>query len=123
MPRYVHFEHYVDDAQKTIDFYQKVFDWKLEKFGDMPYWLVTSGPEGEPGIDGGISQSEPPNGQRVVNTIGVEDIDATVERAKEAGATVVAEKMPIVGMGWVAYLVDPSGIVFGLFSMDEHAGM
>ena len=122
MGRYVHFEHYVDDAQKAIDFYGKVFDWKAEQFGGMPYWMVKSGPDDQPGIDGGISQSPAPNGQLVVNTIGVDDIDGTIERAQEAGATVAVEKMPIPGAGWVAYLIDPTGIVFGIYTMDESAG-
>jgi uncharacterized protein len=50
MGRYVHFEYYVDDAQKAMDFYEKVFDWKAEQFGGMPYWMVKSGPDDQPGV-------------------------------------------------------------------------
>jgi uncharacterized protein len=58
----------------------------------------------------------------VVNTIGVNDIDGTIARAKEAGAKVAVEKVPIPGAGWVAYLLDPNGVVFGVYVMDETAG-
>ncbi len=85
--------------------------------------MMTSGPDQEPGINGGISQSPTPNGQPVVNTIAVEDIDAIIERATAAGAQVLEEKMPIPGGdGWVAYLTDPNGIVIGVYASDESAG-
>lgn len=121
MPRYIHFEHYVDDPQKAIEFYRRVFGWTAEKWEDNPYWLLVSGPDDEPGINGGISGPPAPNGQRVINTIGVEDIDSTIAQAKEAGATVVADKQPIPGMAWFAYLSDPTGIVFGVYQDDSSA--
>ncbi len=31
MPRVVHFEIAVDNPQRAIDFYTKVFGWKVEK--------------------------------------------------------------------------------------------
>lgn len=121
MAKYVHFEHYVDDPAKTKEFYERVFGWKIEQWGEMPYWTVTTGPDDQPGINGGISNNPAPNGQRVVNTLGVEDIDDAIKRAKEAGASMVMEKQAVPGMGWVAYLSDPVGIVFGLFMGDKSA--
>ena len=70
----------------------------------------------------GIVCTPPPGGQRVVNIIGVDDIDDAIRRAKEAGAVTVSEKQPISGMGWAAYLTDPTGIVFGVFMNDPTAG-
>jgi predicted enzyme related to lactoylglutathione lyase len=121
MGRYVHFEHYVDDPQKAVDFYSEVFGWKTERWGEQPYWLVTTGPDDRPGINGGISGTAAPNGQRVVNTIDVDDIDDAISRSQQAGATVVMGKGAIQGMGWVAYLTDPNGVVFGLYQNDQSA--
>jgi predicted enzyme related to lactoylglutathione lyase len=121
MGRYVHFEHFVDDPQKATEFYQRVFGWKVEEWTGMPYWMVTTGPDEKPGINGGISASPPPNGQRVVNTIDVDDIDAAIKRSQEAGAIMVMEKQAIPGVGWMAYLADPSGVVFGVYITDETA--
>ena len=121
MGRYVHFEHYVDDPQKALEFYQKVFGWTGQQFGEWPYWLVTTGPDEQPGINGGLGSSAAPGGQKVVNTIGVDDIDDAILRAQEAGATVLVEKGPIPGMGWVAYLSDPTDVVFGIYMMDMSA--
>ena len=57
MPRPVRFEHYVEDVERAKTFYGSVFGWTFEQWaGPMPYWLVTSGPSGEPGLDGGLRQ-------------------------------------------------------------------
>src|SRR2546430_16038575 len=54
MPRVVHFEIYTDDPETVRPFYQDVFGWKFEKFGGpLEYWLVTTGDDKEPGINGG----------------------------------------------------------------------
>lgn len=121
MPRYIHFEHFVDEPEKAIEFYSNLFGWKAEKFGDWPYWLITSGEEGEPGINGGIGVPSTAREQKVINTVGVDDIDAVIEKAKEVGATVEMEKRAIPGMAWFAYLVDPTGVVFGVYQQDATA--
>jgi predicted enzyme related to lactoylglutathione lyase len=33
MPRVVHFEIPADDTGRAVKFYQKVFGWKIEKWG------------------------------------------------------------------------------------------
>src|SRR2546428_11301860 len=55
MPRVVHFEIYTDDPDAVRPFYQDVFGWKFQKFegGPIEYWLVTTGDDREPGINGG----------------------------------------------------------------------
>ena len=121
MARFVHFEYYVDEPQKALEFYEKVFDWKSEQSSEFPYWLVTTGPDDQPGINGGIGVPPAPNGRVVVNTLGIEDIDDAILRAEEAGAGLVLEKRPIPGMGWVAYLSDPAGVPFGVYMQDESA--
>ena len=87
----------------------------------MPYWLVTTGPDSEPGINGGIMlrQGDMPAG--TTNTMAVESVDASVEAIKAAGGTIIMEKMAIPGMGWVAYAVDLDGNSFGVFQEDNAA--
>jgi catechol 2,3-dioxygenase-like lactoylglutathione lyase family enzyme len=61
MPRVVHFEISVDDPERAIRFYSDVFGWKIEKWeGPMDYWLITTGPENEPGIDGALIRRQDP---------------------------------------------------------------
>jgi catechol 2,3-dioxygenase-like lactoylglutathione lyase family enzyme len=51
MPRPIHFEIPADDPQRAIAFYSAALGWKAEKFDGMEYWMMSTGEEGEPGID------------------------------------------------------------------------
>src|SRR5438128_828489 len=55
VPRVSHFEIHADDPERAIKFYSDLFGWQFKKRdGPMPYWLVTTGPDSEPGINGGL---------------------------------------------------------------------
>src|SRR5262245_48061298 len=113
MARPVHFEIQADDPERAKKFYGDVLGWKFQQYGEMPYFLATTGDDSEPGINGALTTRDP-GMPPITNTVGVESVDASVERAVAAGGTVVAPKMPIPNMGWVAYLKDTEGNVFGM---------
>ena len=55
MPRPTHFEIQAGDPARAIKFYESVFGWSFQKWdGPMPYWMVTTGPDSKPGINGGL---------------------------------------------------------------------
>lgn len=57
MTRVIHFEIASDNPERAAKFYKEVFDWKIEKWeGPVDYWLVTTGKENEPGINGAIME-------------------------------------------------------------------
>jgi predicted enzyme related to lactoylglutathione lyase len=121
MPRVVHFELAADDPERAAAFYASVFDWKFEKWqGPMDYWLIMTGKEGEPGIDGGLGRRQRPD-ERTTNTIGVESVDEYVEKVVANGGTVVMPKHAIPGVGYLAYCADTEGTVFGLMADDPSA--
>jgi predicted enzyme related to lactoylglutathione lyase len=116
------FEYFTEDAKKQIDFYKQAFDWESQQWGEMPYWLVMTGDKAQPGIDGAIAPPPMENmSQRVVLTMSVDDNDAAAAKAVAAGATVVVPKRAVPGSGWLSYLVDPTGVVFGIMQYDESA--
>jgi len=123
MPRPVHFELTIENAERATKFYSAVFGWTFQKWGDdsMPYYLATTGPDGAPGINGGLRMRMPDEGAQTINTMAVESVDAAVDAIKAAGGTIILEKMPVMGMGWVAYATDTEGIAFGVFEMDNSA--
>jgi len=86
----------------------------------MDYWLITTGKEGEPGIDGGLGRRTE-LGAKTVNTIDVSSVDEFVKRVVENGGTVVVAKHAVPGVGWLAYFKDPEGNVFGMMQSDESA--
>lgn len=128
MPRVCHFEIHADNPGRAIAFYQKLFGWQFQKWdGPMEYWLIVTGPDSEPGINGGLLRRHgagPIDGQAVnahVCTISVSAIDETVAGITAAGGSIALPKMPIPGMGWLAYGKDTEGNIFGVMQMDPSA--
>jgi uncharacterized protein len=129
MPRPVHFEIHADNPERAIAFYEKVLGWSFKKFegGPMPYWLVHTGADTEPGINGGLHPrigAQPVPEQAVtgyVCTVGVDNVDAYVKKVTAAGGTICVPKMPIRGVGWLAYAQDTEKNIFGLMQPDEKA--
>ena len=121
MPRPVHFEIPSDNPQRAIEFYSTVFGWKFTKWaGPMDYWLITTGTAPEPGIDGGLMQRRDPN-QPCVNTITVANLDDSVAAVLANGGAIALSKMPVPGVGWLAYCKDTDGHIFGMMQPDTSA--
>lgn len=55
--------------------------------------------------------------------IAVEDIEATMEKAKEAGGEVIVEPMDVGDQGRIAFFSDPTGAALGLWQANENTGM
>ena len=125
MPRPVHFEFSADDPESLAKFYEEALGWKAQKWeGPIEYWLFMTGEEGEegtPGIDGGMMKRDDKTPPGTVNTIGVSDLDEYMERATAAGGEIIMPKMAVTGVGWMCYVKDPEGNVFGLMESDENA--
>ena len=120
MPRPVHFEIHADDPQRAIAFYTGVFGWTINQWETNPYWLVSTGPTEEPGIDGAILPrmgDRPATGAPVVGmvvTMQVVDLDASLTKAYELGGVLALDKMVIPGVGTVAYVLDSEANVIGM---------
>lgn len=135
MNRVVHFEIHAADPERAAKFYRDVFGWTITEWTipgvELPpenrYWLVATGPDKQPGINGGIvvrRGAPPAEGQPVnayVCTMGVASLDETVARALSSGATLALPKMPIKGVGWLAYCKDTEGNIFGMMQDDPGA--
>ena len=136
MKRVIHFEIHAAKPERAATFYKEVLGWDIKEWVvpgvEMPeenrYWLVTTGSEKEAGINGGILVRRgpaPAEGQAVnayICTIGVASVDQSVAKALAAGATVALPKMPIKGVGWLAYCKDTEGNIFGVMQDDNNAG-
>jgi predicted enzyme related to lactoylglutathione lyase len=121
MSRVVHFEIMAKEPQQAVDFYSKVLGWKFQKWDNptMDYWLITTGDEKLPGINGGLGPGDPV--KAIVNTIGVADLDATLMRIVQHGGKVLQPRDPLPGVGWYAAFEDSVGNQFGLMQSDPAA--
>ena len=129
MSRIVHFEIQASDPQRAIAFYSGVFGWEFHQWegGDEDYWLIMTGPEDEPGINGGLARrrGDPPEENASVNcytcVVQVTDLDATLEKIMSEGGVIALPKMPVPGVGWAGYAKDTEGNIFGMMQPDPAA--
>jgi uncharacterized protein len=118
MSRVVHFEIASNDPSKAVKFYNETFGWTFQKWdGPQEYWLISTGPDGQPGINGGLLRGQRPT----VNTIDVANIDATLATVNSKGGKICMPKFDIAGVGHVAYCEDPEGNMFGVLQADAAA--
>lgn len=126
MPRVCHFEIHAESPERAIAFYSQLFGWQFGRWeGPMEYWTITTGPESESGINGGLVRRRGTIDGVAVNayvcTIDVPALDETVSAALAAGGSIALPKMPIPGVGWLAYLKDTEGNIFGVMQADAAA--
>jgi uncharacterized protein len=120
MGRPVHFEIHASDVERARAFYEQVFGWAFQQWGDNDYWVITTGPDDQPGINGGLlpRPGDAPQLGAAVNafvvTAEVGDLDAAIETALKLGGEVRLAKAQMEGVGWLAYLADPDGNLFGV---------
>lgn len=128
MGRLVHFEVHVNDIDRAKALYGDVFGWTFVDYGDFvgtDYWGIITGPDTEPGINGGMLKravpAAPMGSNAFVCTMGVEDYDATERAILAAGGQVAFPKMALTGMAWQGYYIDTEGNTFGIHQPDENA--
>ena len=123
MSRVVHFEFPSTDMAASRKFYENVLGWTFFKYpGPMEYWLATTGAPEAPGINGALGgAANELNG--TVNTVEVDNLDETLQKAAANGDLVVMPKDEIPEVGWLAYIREPGGAVLGLIQRHPDARM
>lgn len=121
MDSIVHFEIPADNPKRASKFYGDVFGWQVQPMEGMPYWMLQTTelggdrmPKNPGAINGGMAKRAAPLKTTVV-TIGVKDIDKTLEMVKAKGGKTVRKKEPVGEMGFTAYFKDSEGNVVGLW--------
>jgi len=122
MDSVVHFEIPAGNPKRASKFYGDVFGWQIQAMEGMPYWMLTTTevdsntrmPKTPGAINGGMGKKMGPLKSTVV-TVGVKDIDKTLEAVKASGGKTVQKKQPVGDMGFTAYFKDSEGNVVGLW--------
>ena len=121
MSRVIHFDLSADDPDRAAKFYSDAFGWQFTKWeGPVDYWLVSTGPEDEEGIDGGLGRRSS-SGESVMNTLSVSDADKAMKRVVTAGGEIVSGKRPVPGVGWMFTFRDTEGNLTGAMEFDSDA--
>lgn len=113
------------DVQASAAFYGGLLGWTYAAAPGDPaqtggYGMFSLGDKVVAGIGPLQNESQP----AVWNSyIAVDDADATVAAATEAGGSVVMPVIDVGTAGRLAYLADPTGAVFGIWQAGERAGV
>lgn len=109
---FVWHEQVSSDPEKAEGFYTRLFDWGSETFGESDYAMISSGGRAHGGYGRAMEGAPPPHW---LNHIQVEDVDATVEKAKQAGGKLAAGPFDMPGVGRMAIIGDPQGAYVGVY--------
>jgi len=112
-------ELHTRDAAGARDFYTKVVGWKAHACPVAPggpeytEWVRTDGAHvgGMMAMPSGIPAKVPSDWAAYMN---VDDVDATVARAKQFGGRLIVPPFDVPRVGRLAGIADPSGAVFHL---------
>ncbi|HEX5632918.1 MAG TPA: hypothetical protein VFX50_06800 [Gemmatimonadales bacterium] len=126
MHRPIHFEIHAEQPARAERFYSQLLGWTFQKWnGPMDYWTIVTGPDDQPGINGGLLPRRGViDGTAVIAyvcTVDVTGIDAMLQRAVELGGSIALAKMPIPGLGWLGYIKDTEGNILGMMEADASA--
>ena len=84
------FAIHADDVARARRFYEAVFGWKFEPWGPPDFYLIHTGDERQPGVQGLMHKRQQPKGVGGPNcfecTISVDDVDAIADRGEESTA-------------------------------------
>jgi predicted enzyme related to lactoylglutathione lyase len=106
-----------DDVSRGRRFYESVFGWRFEPWGPPDFYLIHTGDEQDPGVQGLMHmRREVVNGSGMTGfecTIGVSDVDETIRAVEANGGTIALAKFHIPTVGTGVYFRDTEGNYVG----------
>ncbi len=110
---FVHLELNTPDLAKAKAFYGDLFGWQFRDMDMGPGGIYsTFKPDNGPG--GGM-MSMPGGNHGWLSYVGVEDIQASTEKARSLGATILMGPHPIPDVGSFTIMTDPTGCTIAIF--------
>ena len=111
------------DQDAAAEFYSALFGWSVEADENAEqtggYRVAMLKDKAIGGVMKLMQEGQPPAWS---SYICVEDADATVAKAREAGGAVVVEPMDVLDYGRMAFLTDPTGAFIGLWQPGRNIG-
>jgi uncharacterized protein len=114
--QFVWYEDMTRDPRGAIAFYSDVVGWKTEPFQGTDYTMLVS-PQGPLGGVMKPPEEAAKEGARAswLAHVEVDDVDATVARARQLGARIYKEPTDIPTVGKFAVIADPQGAAISIF--------
>jgi predicted enzyme related to lactoylglutathione lyase len=108
----IHFEVAGKDPAKLQSFYGDQFGWNVDANNPLNYGIVNLSGD----VGGGIGPA--PEGQpgHAMFYVGVEDVEAALQKAESLGGSRVFGPMDVPEGPTIGHFADPEGNVVGLFA-------
>jgi predicted enzyme related to lactoylglutathione lyase len=107
------FAIHVDDVDRARAFYEAVFGWAFEPWGPPGFYLIHTGDEDSPGIQGLMHRRSTPRSGSGLNgiepTFSVDDVDAITVAVEANGGTIIFAKSVIPTVGALIRFLDTEG--------------
>ena len=107
------FAIHVDDVDRARAFYEAVFGWAFEPWGPPGFYLIHTGDELSPGIQGLMHVRRSPRGEGGLNgieaTFAVDDVDAVALAVEANGGKIIFPRSVIPTVGALIRFLDTEG--------------
>ncbi|MEP6495520.1 MAG: VOC family protein [bacterium] len=117
------FAIHADDVARCRRFYEAVFGWRFEPWGPPEFYIVHTGNETQPGVQGLMHKRQEPRGVGGPNcfecTIAVDDLDAITKAIATNGGRILMDKAPIPTVGVLTKFEDTEGNVLGAMAYER----
>jgi predicted enzyme related to lactoylglutathione lyase len=113
---------HVDDVDRARKFYEAVFGWEFEPWGPPGFYLIHTGDETSPGIQGLLHKRTVPRTGSGLNvfepTFAVEDVDAIAAKVEANAGRITMQKANIPTVGALIRFLDTEGNNVGAMRYD-----
>jgi predicted enzyme related to lactoylglutathione lyase len=117
------FAIHADDVQRCRRFYEAVFQWQFEPWGPPDFYLVHTGDDDKPGVQGLMHRRQQPRGTGGPNcfecTIAVRDLDAVTAAVTANGGRDLMNKAPVPTVGVLTKFEDTEGNVLSAMEYEN----
>jgi uncharacterized protein len=111
------------DVDASVRFYGDIFGWDVQEAGPAEetggYRIIMRNGKPVGGMMGLMDPNQPPVWSTYVAT---DDADATTQRVRDAGGTVIVEPMDVMDAGRMAFFLDPGGAAIGIWQAGTNKG-
>jgi hypothetical protein len=116
------FAIHVDDLDRARTFYEAVFGWEFEPWGPPGFYLIHTGDEESPGIQGLMHKRTSPRAEGgltgIEPTFAVDDVDAIAKAVTANGGRITQPKAVIPTVGALIRFLDPDHNDIGAMQYD-----
>jgi len=123
--RLTHFAIYTEDMERAKLFYDSVFDWGFDSYGQSDFLQIKDSKSENGELIGALqSQKYSPVPEKIIGlecSISVENVESIIEKVKDSGGKILMDKTAIPYVGWITKFLDTEGNLLCAIEYDNSA--